>query len=334
MTPAFATHRTAALLPAAWNSAATSIFQTRDFLAHAERCNPCEQRYVSAVSGSLFAGAVIYRLTVNVLEFLGVRSPVRATVVGVPCSVSCSGLVGSADLWPALLQRIISETRGMLLCLNLDTPDFNHGMIPGKTLPSVVVEDVPSSWDGYLRTLRSDYRRRALKDRAALDAMLIRTGPCSGFDENLYGLYLQTLKHSKAALETLPMPFLRDLPAPFRLTHISDKGAVRCWHICVRDGKRLEFFLGGMNYEADDPRRTYRTLLASVLRTAMEQGATSINLGQTAETTKLRLGGALRRKYMLAWHHNPAVRTLLRVSRPVLEYRGVFPAHRVRKETP
>lgn len=331
MSAVFATHSTAADLPAPWDGAADSLFQKREFLLHTEKFNPCGQRYVSATQDRSFAGAIVYDLSVNLLEFLHVRSPVRATVVGAPCSVSCGGLTGSKELWPALLARTASETTGLLLCLNLDTVDWHRDLIAGRTLPSVLMEDLPSSFDRYASTLRSDYRRHLRGDAATLEAMRVSARPCADFTGDLYTLYLQTLQHSVAPLETLSMDFFRSLPDAFRLTTLGVGDTVRCWHICVMDGKRLEFFLGGMDYRADDPRRTYRALLLSVLRTAIEFGAESLNLGQTAETSKLRLGGRLCEKTMLAWHPNRIARMALRLSRRILEYRTHVPVHRVTK---
>jgi hypothetical protein len=62
---------------------------------------------------------------------------------------------------------------------------------------------------------------------------------------------------------------------------------------------------------------------------------TTLDLGQTAEVPKTRLGGSIVEKGMFGWHSNPVARHLLGIGRGLLEYRTTVPeAHVFRSAAP
>ncbi|GAH30063.1 unnamed protein product, partial [marine sediment metagenome] len=66
----------------------------------------------------------------------------------------------------------------------------------------------------------------------------------------------------------------------------------------------------------------YFRLLIEVVRSGIETGANSIDLGQTAEIPKLRLGGESIPLYMFATHSNPLYRSILHSTIGMLQYRS------------
>jgi hypothetical protein len=320
----------AAALPGAWDVMAEHYFQRRAFLAHCERYNPCRQRYYLCAGNSQpAAGAVVYTLRLDLLTFARIPSPLTMHIIGVPCSVSPSGVVGDPASFGALLAGVFRQERGLVICLNLDRSPGVPGAVPARTLPSVVFRDTFPDWGSYVRALRSPYRRRlgaALREAARLN---IRSGPCAEFSPEHHALYEQVLSRSVGRLERLTLGFFRNLPSAFRLATFQDNGRILGWTIALRDGNHRAFFMGGRDYAAPAGRPLYFAMLAVLLRDAIAEGTRSLDLGQTAEVPKLRLGGKLQEKTMLGRHSSPVLRGVLHLGRGLLSYRRRVPAAHV-----
>ena len=85
-------------LPENWDSVAGDYFQTREFLNHTEKYNPCNQRYYLLYRNGIFEiGIVAYALKINLLTYLNISSPFRMNIAGIPCSVSASGIIGNPN---------------------------------------------------------------------------------------------------------------------------------------------------------------------------------------------------------------------------------------------
>jgi hypothetical protein len=323
----------AADLPEGWDELATYCFQRRPFLRHAERYNHCRQRYWWLIrAGRMAAGAVVYTLRLDVLTYLHIPSPVRIHFVGIPCSVSAPGLVGRPEDVLELVKRLLCEERGLVVGLNLDFPLTLPGLATGRTLPTVLLARRFSSWAQYRGSLRSPYRRRLDRILARWEGVETRRGPCTRFDVEMHRQYLATYARSQAKLERLSLEFFRNLPFGFHLTTHRLDGRLLGWHVAATEGDRRYFVLGGVDDETNALRRNYFNLLAAVIREGIEDGAGVIDLGQTAETPKTRLGGRIVEKGLFGWHHRAAVRFLLQRFRSLLQYHGRVPTVHVFRE--
>jgi len=312
-------------LPGQWDELASDYYQTRAFLSHCQEYNPCRQRYyLLSADGRLLAGAIVYTLRLDLLTYAGIRSPMTMHLAGVPCSVSSSGLVGDAALRGELLRRILRLEKGLLGCLNLDSVPENVPAAVGRTWPDVVFTNRFPTWGQYLSTLRSPYRRRLLQVQEDAAGFALHTGPCSSFTREMQSMYLEVFNRSEGKLEKLDTAFFTQLPESFRLTTYSAGGGLRGWTITHRDGERFSFFLGGQDYRYL-PKRLYLVQLMTVLQQGIASGAGMIDLGQSAEIPKMRLGGIPREKIMLGFHSRPVLRAILRAGIGVLSYRRHFP---------
>jgi hypothetical protein len=322
-------------LPPAWDDLAGTCFRTRAFLAHAERTNPCRQRYwVLAPRGRIEAGLVAYDLTLDLLTYRGIRSPLGMTVLGVPCSVAWPGLLGPADAAVGLLERVLAQERGLVLGLNLTAAVPLGSLAQGSTLPTLVLEHRFPTWEAYVAALRSDYRRRLGCIQEAFRGVERVEGGCAALDEAGYRLYLGAWERSEAKLEKLPHAFLRDLPPPFRLTRFLRGGSLLGWHIAASERGRTTFFMGGVDQALNEPNKTYFNLLFDVIRVGIAAGTPAIDLGQTAEVPKLRAGARLEPRWMFGSHHRGLVRAVLRRAGPLLAWKGVLETPRVFKGEP
>jgi hypothetical protein len=322
-------------IPGGWDGLAQNTFQKKEFLLHCEKHNPCRQRYYVLSSGeTVLAGAVVYTLEVDLLTWMGIRSPVRMHIVGVPCSVSCPGIIGEAAMQEEILRGILRREKGLLVCLNIDRTPGNVPMSAGRTWPSVVFVNRFGSWEEYTVSLRSPYRRRLSLIERTIDRLSIQTAPCSTFTDEMHRLYLEVLERSEGKLEKLGSDFFRMLPSDFRLMTFTEAGHLCGWAITLMEADRFWFFLGGQDYH-HAPREFYLAKLVTILRTGIESGAGIVDLGQSAEVPKTRLGGNCCEKLMLTHHHNPLLDGALRASMGMLSYQRRVPeTHVYRDATP
>lgn len=324
---------TAKDLPEEWDPLADHYFQTREFLIHTENYNPCSQRYyLYKEENTLNAGAVLYTLKMDLLTFLKIASPVKMHITGIPCSVSSSGFVGDKNYHKALAVAIKSKERGLNLLLNLDNPLELDKTADGSTLPTMILKNTFSTWEDYLSSLKSHYRRKLQISEKALEGVSRRQSSCNKFTNQMYALYLEVLERSQGKLETLSCSFFKNLPSGFTLNAFYHKEQLIGWYITTSYKKHFYFFLGGLDYSLNSKFHTYFNILTGVLKDGITAGASYIDLGQTAESPKTRLGGRLIPKQMIGFHTNGILNSLLLLFKGALEYKCKIPQFTVFKE--
>jgi len=104
------------------------------------------------------------------------------------------------------------------------------------------------------------------------------------------------------------------------------------WFITLYADQKLYFFLGGLDYSLNGEYAIYLRLLSEIILLGIKLNVESIDLGQTAEEPKMRLGGENHKLYLAAFHKNLIVRLFLRSTIKLLEYKNKIPAHHVFKE--
>lgn len=320
-------------LPSEWDQLASSYFQKAGFLSYLEKYNPCKQRYYLARdNGNMVSGAVVYTLRLDILTYLGVRSPMRINITGVPCSVSCAGITGEPTKIRQHIDLISAREKGILLHLNLKESCINRKYATGHTLPTVIIRNRFENWNEYLSALRSDYRRRLRKiSEQGRECSLTRMD-FRDFTDGMYEQYLEVYKRSRGKLEKLGHDFFRNLGEPFVLTACMNRDTILGWTISLHDDADFYFFLGGIDYRLNRRYSTYFRLLADIVRQGIESEAGRIDLGQTAEIPKMRLGGRLEQRYMEASHSFSLIQKLFKLFENQLEYKRFLPASHALKE--
>ena len=105
-----------------WDILCDSIYQKKKFLVHAEKYNDCNQRYYLGYNGNgLETGGVVYSLKVNVLTFAKYRLTLPMTIIGIPASVDAQGIVGNRNYYEELVNEILKNESGLILCLNYNS---------------------------------------------------------------------------------------------------------------------------------------------------------------------------------------------------------------------
>jgi hypothetical protein len=128
------------------------------------------------------------------------------------------------------------------------------------------------------------------------------------------------MEKSKTKLETLNLELFRNLPEKFMLTTHYASGNMLAWHICTCDNETLFFFMGGLNYKFRDQYQSYQNNLISILRFAFANNFKRIDLGQTAEIAKMKIGGVEDERGMFLYHKKAYLVFILRMIRKLLEY--------------
>lgn len=309
-------------LPTEWDGLADNYFQQTTFLSHAEKYNPCQQRYYLGMEGDkLVAGAIVYTLRLDILTFIKVKSPLRMHIVGIPCSVSSAGIFGNPEAMEALKKHIYEVEKGFILVLNLEEQPLVGSNASGKTLPTVVVSNHFTDWQDYTASLRSSYRRRLNHINQPIEGLRFEKKPCSEFTQTMYLQYLEVYKRSNGKLEKLSCDFFRHLPDDFKLTICLKNEQVIGWNIGLSNKNTHYFFLGGIDYKLNNTCKTYLRLLSNMIRDGIENQTPLIELGQTAEIPKMRMGGKPMPRYMEAHHSNDIFNKLIKAAEKMLEYK-------------
>lgn len=325
----------AAKLPPEWNELAENYFQQTEFLRHTEKYNFCHQRYYLCVeAGRLLSAATVYSLNLDILTYLKVKSPLRMHVVGIPCSVSCPGIFGESQALVALKNHIFSVEKGFVLVLNLKEKPLDRLHASGRTLPTLVLTNHFASWPDYIASFRSNYRRRINHINKPCEELRFEKKKCAEFTETMYQFYLEVYQRSSGKLEKLNFDFFRHLPEDFCMTVCLKNEDVIGWSISLSDQNTHYFFLGGIDYSLNKTYNTYFRLLSSTVRDGIENKSAYIDLGQTAEIAKMRMGGKPLPLYMEAHHSNFILNRLLRLAGRLLEYkRKLENAHPLKEES-
>ncbi len=312
----------ATTLPPEWDELADNYFQQTKFLLHTEKHNPCSQRYYICIeNGKMISAAIIYSLRLDILTFANIKSPIKMNIVGIPCSVSSQGIFGEIEGIKALKKHIYEHEKGLVLFFNLEDKPISDSFATGKTLPTIVFTNNYSNRDDYVASLRSNYRRRLKLINKENKDLRFEKKSCSDFTKEMHNQYLSVYKRSSGKLEKLTHAFFQNLPPEFTLTVCLENNITIGWNIALDDQKNYYFFLGGIDYKQNKKNNTYLRLLSSLINDGIEKKAEFIELGQTAEIPKMRMGGKPKTLYMEAHHSNSFFNKLIKICSPLLEYK-------------
>ncbi|MGD9566711.1 MAG: hypothetical protein AB7V48_00045 [Sedimentibacter sp.] len=285
-----------------------------------EKLNPCSQEYELIESNII----VSYSLKLNLLNFRNIF-PLKADVqiIGLPVSVCLSGYFGHE----CAVQKIIEQRKGLKVILNGDSPFKGRG----KTLSTFVFENRFSSFDEYLNTLRSSYRRRINKSLRQRENLTIKKLKRQDFSVKHYRLYLSIMNRTENLLETLPIEFFQEYEA--ELYEFLDKdtnepiGFIQLKEI--RD--KLYFLFGGFKKEDNEAYDIYYNMLLKIIEIGIEKGVKDIEFGQTAEESKLKIGCKEKYKYLYIHHSNNLLNFLIQLLVPLFTYETYSVKHHVFK---
>jgi len=304
-----------------WDDLAHCYYLKREFLLHLHTYNYCAQKYYELYENGVFiAGTIVYSMKVNILTFLNFPSPIKFRIIGLPISIASPPYVGDQREIEYLLSDIIKTEKGLILGLNFKEDYLPHKFLNLRTLPTIVMSLPFDGMEEYERSLRHPYRRRLHRIKEKFKEVEIVDSSCSVFNEEHYELYMQVMKTTTTKLEILKAEVFKYLPAGFELTTYYSKGKMLFWHILCRDHDVMYYFMCGMNYALRDQFHIYNNSLFEIISTAVKYKYNRLDLGQTAEIAKTRIGGVPDERRMFMYHKNKIVMSLLGLFQGLIAY--------------
>lgn len=305
-------------LPVQWDTAAKDqLFLQRESLRILEDTNPCGQRYHLAGDSDSSSIAVTYKHKLNLLAFGSGSFSLPITIVGIPCSVSSSGCLFSPPTQETLIHHLHGIPGAKLVLNTADLPVA--GFKKGATLPTCQLTNRWTDFPTYLSDMRSHYRHRIKQAQsrwAPVQESIVEQGD---FREDLHKLYENVFNRSRYKLEKLGVDFFRKFPAD--IVKFSANGKSIAFVQTAYNNTQLVFMFAGMDYSTGKQYDTYLNILLYIIRKGIETGCPSIDLGQTAEEIKCKMGGTLMSRHLHIAHSGKVGNLILQSLSGMLSYK-------------
>jgi len=178
--------------------------------------------------------------------------------------------------------------------------------------PAVNVFDtIFNSFDEYCEALKSRYRnkiRHSMRKLSAAGAQVqVLTDPgeiLSRYTEEVHQLYLAVVAKAEFKLEVLTIEFFRELvrqfPARVELVVIEREGRIVAFNWTFRTQIAYHFLFAGVDYRLNRQLDLYFNIMFAAFAAGLRTGLGKIEVGQTADEFKARLGCTQRRLYAFA----------------------------------
>jgi len=256
-----------------------------------------------------------YKQVLNIFSFGRFKLNLPFTVIAPPISVDECGFVGDLE---ALIEDY-KNRKGLFLMLNIkQNQKLPTAVASGKTLSTAIFNNKFQTDKEFLMSLRSPYRRRINKAKQKASSLIWREIQGYAFDEKIHELYLNVLNRSKYPIETLGLDFFKNIQGQI---HVLYNGVDPMAFVLIKwHDRNLHFLFGGMNYMKRDEYDLYYNMLLKIIEMGIEGNALKVDLGQTAESSKCRVGCQLEEKYMILFSGNIIINRVAKLFSRFLEY--------------
>lgn len=282
--------------------------------------NPCNQE----LDFTNDANIISYSLKINIFNFTKLFPiHIQARIVGLPISISHKGYWGDVNT----VKQLIHKKKGLKIVLNAEE-DLGTS---GRTLSTFIFNNRFKNFDDYLDAFRSSYRRRikqALKYRSKLNIRKINKDE---FTKNHYELYLSVMERTENPLEVLPMEFFINYDSQLYEFLNADSNELVGFIQLKQIDDCLYFFFGGFKKIDNEKYDLYYNMLIKIIEIGIKAGVETINFGQTAEESKLKIGCVEVPKYLYIHHSNIIINKALQLLAPLFSYKPYKIRHHVFK---
>lgn len=292
---------------------------TMELLQVLEKTNPCGQEYFIVFDSIV----VTYRMKLNLLTFMKRSLKADTRIIGLPISHSRSGIFSydAASGRKAALE-VIKEEKGLTVALNTDYRISGSSL----TLSNFVFVNRFKDFDDYLMAMRSSYRRNVLGVIEEGNGLIFKKIEPSEFSNLHHRLYISVVERSEYPLEILPVEFFRSYESEIVEARDS-KGRLIAVLVLKGHEDTLTFMFCG--FKREEGASLYHNLLIYVIRKGIEEGYKRIDMGQTSEAAKLRLGCVEEIKHLDVHHGNPLLDRIIRIASSRFSYKRYKVEHRV-----
>lgn len=305
----FTIYKRAENLPEFWDEiVGDNPFLKQKCLKLLEALNPCNQTY--HLNSDKGIALVSYKLNLDLFTFskyITLKIPI--TIIGIPMSVSrCSyALVGKDKIDD--LCNYVKSLKGFHVILN----STDHLELPrGFTFPSYRLKIHWNTFNEYIQSMRSNYRYRFLKSIKKFSPVKTEIlNDNNLFDVELYKLYEAVFNRSKGKLEKLSLDFFKNYPS--KIIKFTIAGQAIAFVQLVENDNELIFLLGGFNHSLNKQYDLYINILLYIINYGIDKGFDFIELGQTADETKSKLGSIKQTKLMYVYHSNFIINAIMKI---------------------
>lgn len=307
-----------------------NIYMSKEFLTFMERIDKCEQKYYMIYDdGDLDTVFMSYvRKKYNPAMFTKFNLHQRMTMIYVPLSVTRPGIVYNKHLDKAM--DFIKTIKGPKMLLNIEDVD-PRGYAKGLTCPKCILTNRFASFDDYMNSLRSNYRYRytkCFKKSAPLTLEYLENN--EDFTDEMYECYLQVYNKSRMHVEKLPIEFFRG--KYFKIFVLRNEEKVVGFGQMLPNGTELVFEFVGVDYELNNTYDTYHRILLEIVKYGIENKFETIDFGQTADESKLKLGSKYTMLYAYMHHSNKMLNSVYKKMAKYIEYKPITTDYNVFKE--
>ncbi len=308
-------------LPPEWDKLCEkNIYMSRTFMDFMERVNPCNQSYhLFYQEEKLYSCFMMFERKFNLFIFTKYHVNVPMKFVYLPLSVSHPSIVWSED--KTEVGKTLRKMKGIKIIINVGEEEL-EGFAKGHYLPICVLENRWNTWEDYLGSMRSSYRRRIHQAlEKGKEIQYLELADNQDFTDEDYQLYEQVFNHSEYSLEKLTADFFRNDIAKTILLRIDGKTQAFLQLIEDPGNDMLIFEFCGYNYEIAHQYDIYYNMLAYIARYAIEHNFRYVQFGQTAYDAKLKFGATMYYNYYLLSHHNQLINHLIQKKNSFLQYK-------------
>ena len=307
-----------------------NIYLSKEFLTFMERIDKCEQKYYMIYDdGDLDTVFMSYvRKKYNPAMFTKLNLHQRMTMIYVPLSVTRPGIAYNKHLDKAM--DFIKTIKGPKMLLNIEDV-APRGYAKGLTCPKCILTNRFASFDDYMNSLRSNYRYRytkCFKKSAPLTLEYLENN--EDFTDEMYECYLQVYNKSRMHVEKLPIEFFRG--KYFKIFVLRNEEKIVGFGQMLPNGTELVFEFVGVDYELNNTYDTYHRILLEIVKYGIENKFETIDFGQTADESKLKLGSKYTMLYAYMHHSNKMLNSVYKKMAKYIEYKPITTDYNVFKE--
>lgn len=323
-------------LPEEWDKLCEkNIYMQKDFLIYMEKANNCGQTYhLFYKNGVLYSCFMMFEKKSDLFMFANdLDIKVKMKFIYLPLSVTEPGFIFNKD--KSEVEKVLNSMKGYKIIMNTTEDENLKNFHRGNYLPICILENKWKSFEEYLNSMRSNYRRRynqALKKRNNLKIEFLQNN--NDFTEEMYGLYEQVYNHSEFYLEKLSLEFFKNNFSKIIKFSANNKVSAILQLIEDRKNDTLIFEFVGYDYNISHEYDLYVNILLTIVKYGIDNGFRYINLGQTAYDAKLKLGAKMNYNYLLFSHSNRFINWLIKKSIHYLDYKVQEYSFNVFKEVP
>jgi predicted N-acyltransferase len=218
----------------------------------------------------------------------------------------------------AALMRLTTQVESVaIVCKEFTDEELSHadhlrelGYIRGYSLPMNCFSPRFHNFDAFVTALRSHYRYKIRRSQRKFATSGLKIAHFSGEDalaqytDEVHELYLAVVERAEVKFEILPAAFFRQLVRhcgdSVRLTAVFQGPRIVAFSWGLLVGESYQNIFIGLDYESNHEFDLYFNLMAHDLDQALRTGAREIQVGQTADVFKSRLGCEGRPRYVYA----------------------------------